>query len=305
MRLIDALKLIEKFLFALDSKWGYIWGTAGIIWTTARQNALIKSFVSKYGENWKNSEAAQKEDKYKGAVYGAKWIGKTVADCSGLFKWAFEQLGGSIAHGSNSIFDRYCSAKGQLKNGKRTDGKKLQPGTAIFTGDKKHPHIGLYIGDGWVIEAQGTINGVVKSKITLSKWTWWGELKNVNYGIVEADDQKEEAAPAPGADGVLPTLRRGDKGSYVTMLQTNLIQRGYDLGSYGADGDFGKMTEAAVHQFQTDWGLLSDGVVGPQTWDKLQSTPLNKIVMVHIPGLTQMQAEGLIKKYPGSYMTEQ
>lgn len=306
MHLIDVAKLIEKFLYALNSGWGYIWGTAAIIWTAARQNALIKDFVQKYGENWKNSEAAKKDDRYRGAVYGSKWIGKTVTDCSGLFKWAFKELGGVIAHGSNSIFDRYCSAKGKLKNGKRTDGKELKPGTAVFTGDSKHPHIGLYIGDGWVIEAQGTVKGVIRSKITLSKWTWWSELKNVRYGTSETAAQPQASQPADNkTEESFPTIRRGDKGSFVTMLQTSLIQRGYNLGSYGADGDFGRMTEDAVRQFQTDWGLLSDGVVGPQTWEKLQSTPINKIVMVHIPNLTQLQAEGLLRKYPGSYMTEQ
>lgn len=303
MLLIDVTKLIEKFMFALDSGWGYIWGTAVVIWTAACQNDLVKSFVSKYGANWQSSEAAKKDDKYLGALRGSKWIGKTVTDCSGLFKWAFQQLGGSIAHGSNSIFDKYCSTKGKLKNGKRTDGKALKPGTAVFTGDDRHPHIGLYIGNGWVIEAQGTINGVIRSKITLSKWTWWGELKNVNYN---ADETAGTEKPSQTKDEEgLPTLRRGDKGSYVTMLQTALLQRGYNLGSYGADGDFGKMTEAAVKQFQTDWGLTSDGVVGKQTWEKLQSTPINRMVTVHIPNMTQAQAEGLLKKYAGSYITEQ
>lgn len=307
--MIDVFALIAKFQYALQNAWGYIWGTAGITWTEAKQKALVNSFVKEFGSNWKNDPVAKERDKYRGAVYGSKWIGHVVADCSGLFKWAFGQLGGSIAHGSNSIYKSYCSSKGAFKNGKRTDGKELKPGTAVFTGDSSdRGHIGLYIGDGKVIEAQGTTAGVVISKITLTKWTWWGELKNVDYskvgGSTPATTEPAKETEKPATDEGFPTLRKGDKGSYVTMLQTTLLQRGYDLGKYGADGDFGNLTEAAVKQFQQDWGLLSDGIVGPQTWDKIQNTPLNKIVMVHIPNLTQLQAEGLIKKYPGSYMTE-
>ena len=87
---IKTADLIAKFQYALDNKWGYIWGAAGTKWTQANQNNLVQSFVNKYGANWKNSDAAKKADKYYGAVYGSKWIGPTVADCSGLFYWAFK-----------------------------------------------------------------------------------------------------------------------------------------------------------------------------------------------------------------------
>jgi len=81
-----------------------------------------------------------------------------VADCSGLFTWAFKQLGGFMYHGSNTMWNKYCTAKGKLVNGRRSDGKELKPGTAVFVlknGDDRS-HVGLYIGGGKVIEASGT-----------------------------------------------------------------------------------------------------------------------------------------------------
>ena len=190
--MIDYQQLIEKFRYALDNAWGYIWGTTGILWTQAKQDQKVAYMVSKYGANWKTSEDAKKDTYYYAAKDGAKWIGHYVADCSGLFVWAFKQLGGAIAHGSNSIYDRYCSSKGNLSGGKRTDGKTLQPGSAVFTnknGDKTH--IGLYVGNGKVIEAASTGKGVVESNVTDSKWKCWGELKEVSY------DTEPTPAPIP------------------------------------------------------------------------------------------------------------
>ena len=179
---IAAVNLIAKFQFALDNHWGYIWGAAGETWTQAKQDALVKSFVSKYGANWKNSAEAKKADKYYGALNGSKWIGHRVADCSGMFYWAFKELGGSMYHGSNTMYNSYCTAKGKLTKKGRTDGQELKPGTAVFTGnDQKHGHVGLYIGNDTVIEASGTNAGVITTKISGGKWTYWGELKGVKY----------------------------------------------------------------------------------------------------------------------------
>ena len=43
----------------------------------------------------------------------------------------------------------------------------------------------MYIGDGWVIEAASTQSGVIKSKVSASKWSHWGELKGVKYAEPE------------------------------------------------------------------------------------------------------------------------
>ena len=274
--MINPLELIALFVMALNDNWGYIWGTAGVKWTQAKQDALNQTTDA--------NRALSRQ-------YGAKWIGHMVADCSGLFTWAFKQLGGYMYHGSNTMYDKYCTDKGKLVNGLKEDGQSLKPGTAVFTGtENKHGHVGLYIGDGWVIEAQGTKAGVVKSKLTLSKWTYWGELKGVNYSGSQPEPQ-----PIPDQK---PTLRTGDKGAYVTLLQTKLIQRGYDLNPYGADGDFGNKTLAAVKKFQSDCGLTVDGVVGAKTWNALESETI-PLYTVTIPHLSKEMADDLLRKYVG------
>src|SRR5690606_6689670 len=62
------------------------------------------------------------------------------------------------------------------------------------------------------------------------------------------------------------TLRWGDQGPEVAALQNELIDLGYDLGQWGADGDFGNAILVVVQEFQTDYGLTPvDGEPGPKT----------------------------------------
>ncbi|MBO7450993.1 MAG: peptidoglycan-binding protein [Clostridiales bacterium] len=297
--MISAAALIEKFRYALNNKWGYIWGKAGEKWTESKQNALVKWFVDTFGALWKDNKKAKEHDKYRGALNGAKWIGRVVADCSGLFSWAFKQLGGYMYHGSNTMWDKYCTSKGTLTKNGRTDGQPLKPATAVFTGNESNKgHVGLYVGNDTVIEAAGTNSGVITTTITGGKWTYWGELKGVDYG-------EEDMTNMPVVEPFKPTLKRGNKGNYVKELQTALSNRGYDLGSYGIDGDFGKATEAAVKAFQKDNGLTADGIVGEKTWEALKTAP-NKpeTYTAHLPSLRKDEANALAAAYPGAWVTK-
>lgn len=290
-KVISTAALIAKFQQALDDKWGYIWGTEGEMWTAEDQKKLEKTTDA---------------DKANSRKYGSKWIGHRVADCSGLFYWAFRQLGGvKIFHGSNTIWNDWCVAQGDLKDGKRTDGKPLLPGTAVFTYNKtknNRGHIGLYIGGGWVIEASSPQSGVIRSTVTASKWVEWGELRGVDYTGTQQDTVPEPVK-------VPPTIRKGNKNVYVKQCQQMLDKLGYSLGICGVDSDFGTATEKAVKEFQRDHGLTQDGVVGPKTWTALQDAvnkisdkpPPAELYSVVIPHMTAAQADAVIKQYPGAF----
>lgn len=312
--MIGVMALIELFQYALANAWGYIWGAAGILWTEAKQKQKVDYMVSKYGTGWKNNSEAKEDVYYGAAMYGSKWIGHTVADCSGLFAWAFKKLGGAIAHGSNSIWRSYCSSKGKLSAGKRTDGKELKPGTAVFVYKKakdNRSHIGLYVGSGVVIEASGTKVGVITSKITDTKWAEWGELKNVDYSGSE-DTTPSDDQGFPDKTGWRATIRRGSKGQEVIECQTMLYKLGYDIGVSGIDGDYGRNTEKAVKAFQSDHQLTVDGVCGPMTWDaldkaiaELETGPKEKQYTVCIHHLDKTQMESMKTNYPGCVVTEE
>ena len=327
--MISAKDLINLFQQALKDKWGYIWGTAGERWTALKQT---------------NLEKTTDPDRALGRAYGSKWIGHKVADCSGLFSWSFHQLGGTMYHGSHTMFLKWCSAKGELKNGKRTDFAALKPGTAVFVWDgRKYTHVGLYVGGDTVIEAQGTKAGVTTSKVTASKWTHWGELTGVVYDagqctmnneqciMMDTDafdsacqpqsqqchsEHSEESPSSPcpseprechserSEESSPPLLRRGSKGESVRDVQRLLQGKGYDLGPCGVDGDFGSATEKAVRQFQADHGLAADGIVGPETRAALEAPGTNRYT-VTIPHLTKFKAEAFLKDYAGASMREE
>lgn len=42
-------------------------------------------------------------------------------------------------------------------------------------------HAGIYIGDGYAIEAMGTRKGVVKTEVGGRGWQGWGKLPYINY----------------------------------------------------------------------------------------------------------------------------
>ena len=218
-----------------------IYGAAGQVWTQAQQDKTTDEMAIQYGQ---------------------RWVGHHVADCSGLFSWAFDKLGGYIPHGSNTIFRKYCTKTGTI-----TKNTSLQPGTAVFKcragtryDDKKYYyHMGLYIGNGTVIEAKGTRYGVVKSK--LSEWHYWGLLKGISYdsenqkgddddmlnkGVAIVDVPNDgtvnvRSAPKSNAD-ILTRLREGatvqveeDSGEWAKVSYTNT---GYIMSKFlrqGAD----------------------------------------------------------------------
>ena len=63
-------------------------------------------------------------------------------------------------------------------------------------------------------------------------------------------------------------IRKGSQGQDVTFLQQKLAEVGLYNGPI--NGKFGLLTESAVKRFQLKNGLQADGIVGNNTWSKLE-----------------------------------
>lgn len=110
-------------------------------------------------------------------------------DCSGLLVRAFRRNGGSIYHGSNTIYRQYLTEKGRL-----TSAAQLIPGMAVFKwnpntpskfndglGDFQHVGIVAQTNPLRIIHAS-SVAGKVVADTKIGKWKYWGRLKGVDYG---------------------------------------------------------------------------------------------------------------------------
>lgn len=70
--------------------------------------------------------------------------------------------------------------------------------------------------------------------------------------------QSVASVPAPAT-----TLKPGDTGAQVKVLQRALASLGYKVGT--VDGDYGTATKTALEQFQTSQNLTADGLFGTAT----------------------------------------
>ncbi|EPY2286906.1 GH25 family lysozyme [Clostridium sporogenes] len=66
-----------------------------------------------------------------------------------------------------------------------------------------------------------------------------------------------------------PTCKQKARGGITKIIQQMLINIGYPVGSYGADGVFGDGTVTAIKALQKDCNLVPDGIVGRETWKAL------------------------------------
>lgn len=266
--------------------WPYVWGATGQECTSARREALIKR--ESEAEAAVTRRKCQILNGSKSTCDGCKWFpgGERVLidDCQGFIKQTAKRVGISFTGGGCSSMwraDSNWAAKGTID----TLPEQL---CCVFWQDQKNPsvmsHIGWYVGGGYMIHCSGEVKREKLSK----RCTHWAIPKGLEGGEIPV---------------TLPTIRRGSRGECVTLLQTKLIQRGYDVGNTGADGAYGAKTEAAVKAFQADNGLKSDGICGPATWGALESaeTVLYTVTIQHIG---QAVADEIVKKYGGTMIRE-
>ena len=221
---------------------------------------------------------AQKKKQYP-AYYTAtdfsSQYGQKVHDCVGLIKgylWCDDPDGSPKYKMAQDVavdgLYKKCSRKGDISTLPET------PGVCVFMANMGH--VGVYIGNGEVVEAMGHAYGVVKTKLAGRSWAYWGMPDWISYGYVAECEPTSTQAPANGTDFSLNfrILRQGCVGDDVRALQLMLKARGYQCGNYGtngdgADGDFGASTKTKLISYQRANGLEPDGEAGPDTMSAL------------------------------------
>jgi len=96
----------------------------------------------------------------------------------------------------------------------------------------------------------------------------WKALETVKALVIEVVKPVETKPVTPVTPVfAMPTLKLGSKGEDVKTLQSKLKNLNYII---SVDGDFGVGTDKIVKQFQTDNGLVADGIVGKGTYGALK-----------------------------------
>ena len=160
------LDLVQWAIAAEKAGWGYVWGTCGQVLTESALAGKIAQYPDEVG--------GQEE------FIRTHWLGRRCADCVGFIKgygWLSTDTM-TIDYGTHGMPDiganeMYYTAtqRGSI------DTMSDTPGLAVW----KSGHIGVYIGNGEVIEAMGTKYGVVKTQLEGRGWTHWLEVPGVEY----------------------------------------------------------------------------------------------------------------------------
>lgn len=168
------LDLVKWSEFAADKGWGYVWGTYG----TVLSPDFLESKIIQYPD-----EVGGKEDFIR-----ENWLGKRTADCVGLIKgysW-YDTASQMTILVSNGMPDIGADTMYENATEKGTiDSIPEIPGLAVW----KEGHIGVYIGDGKVVEAYGTTSGVIRSELANGGWTHWLKIPYISY--IEQEENEE------------------------------------------------------------------------------------------------------------------
>lgn len=230
--MVTNINLVEHAKKALSEKWGYVYGTYGQILT----EKLYLEKSKQYPNNINQYESFIRKI----------WMGKNVTDCVGLIKsylwW----------NNDKPVYDSKTdvSANGMYNKASEKGVISTIPdiiGLCVW----KDQHIGVYIGNGQVIEAHGTKSGVIQTPLKgtgSTPWTHWLKCPFIEY----IDDIKKE-------DDVIMFCKFGDKNSNTGIIQTYLKELGYY--TLGVDNDYGNGTKSAVIKLQTKYSLTTNGNV--------------------------------------------
>ncbi len=158
----------------------------------------------------------------------------------------------------------------------------LNNGSGMVRGDillNDAAHAAIFVGNGKVVHArtsEGNEQSGDQSGNEIRVQSYWNYPWNCVLRYSESGTSVSTVQTGV-SQSTSTLLKKGSKGAKVKTLQENLIKLGYDVGSWGADGDFGNATYAAVKKFQEDHNLDVDGVVGKQTNEALEKALKGKM----------------------------
>lgn len=160
------LDLVQWAMEAQKAGWGYVYGTYGNVFDQAMFDFKLEQYPDEVGGH---------EDFIR-----QNWLGRRTADCVGLIKgygWLDPETK-EVNYGTNGMPDigadamyEYASEKGTI------DTIPEILGLAVW----HEGHIGIYIGNGKVVQAANTTAGVILTNLSDTAWTHWLKVPYISY----------------------------------------------------------------------------------------------------------------------------
>ena len=253
MKIVTAAQLADACRAAAEKKTLYVYGGYGFPMTQDNKQRILKGYAYNQKPERKQKILAAQPDTF-------------AFDCSGMIKgilWGWQgtqEKNGGAVYGCNGVKDQNADTMIDACLDVSADFTAIQIGEAVWLPG----HIGIYVGDGLVVECtpkwadgvQLTACNTAKAGYPVRKWKKHGKLPYLLYG------EKVEVS--------LSVLERGMTGSRVLPLQRLLFAMGYPIGSNNPmDGKFGPKVETALRNFQLEKGLAITGKTDKATWQAL------------------------------------
>ena len=201
-------------------------------------------------------------------------VGKKVHDCCGMIKgycWtdgpdAFWKSG---QYGINECGDwgvdemyRRCSETGSIK------ALPEIPGLLLFNASLGH--VGIYIGNGELVEAHSTAKDVIKSKVANRNFTMWGKASWIQY---DTEVKKPTPAPSTSKQTAVHVFQDWLNDTYGDKFKGDKAIGGY----LSVDGGCGPKTKkAATYAMQVELNKLGEKLVLDGSCGKLTQAAMLK-----------------------------
>ncbi len=220
------------------------------------KNKIINLAIEQLGNNY----ATYCKD--MGYSYRIEW-------CACFISWLAEKLG------ITDIIPVDMSCNSQIKKFKalgvwHTD-RNIQSGDILYydwdkSGDADHVGIVEKSSGGKLTVIEGNNGDYPNDRVRRREVS---SASSLIYGYARPKYPDKSSVNGSDVNISFPAVRKGDVGTAVKTLQLCLVAYEYNIGRYGADGEFGSDTENAVKRFQKNSGIEVDGIVGKNTWSKL------------------------------------
>lgn len=176
---VNNIDLVAFCQETCDDQWGYVWATYGKMLSAVKLDELAEQFPDEVGQ--------------EKSFIKQNWCGRRTADCAGLIKAYFwyDHSTGEIVYELAGYEDKRADELYEAADEKGTlDTIPETPGLGVW----HDGHVGVYVGNGYVIHANGTHRGVEKQLLSETKFTHWFEIPGLQYIETEGSEEPGESS---------------------------------------------------------------------------------------------------------------